>query len=231
MRPEVAALLNNLPLKDLALSTTSRKYLTRTEISARPEVLTAITAASLTRLKVLYPGPVDLSDVVMARLRDLTLREDEVYDPPAVLRGRGALFTSLTRLEYGLDGLDGFDTRCASNLGPWSDSGLFSIPTLVDLTVVGFAFTLDGRDGRTWATDVARASLPRLAVFRLRWLCKHTRVFTRVARWRGEAGDAVCESLPAAYAAAGRILRLDLGGEVEPYTRLFSLHFEAAQRR
>jgi hypothetical protein len=86
-------------------------------------------------------------------------------EPPAVLRGRGALFTSLTRLEYGRA-----VAQVASNLGPLSDSGLFCIPTLVDLTVVGFAFTVDGRDGRTWATDVARASLPRLAVFRLRWL-------------------------------------------------------------
>jgi hypothetical protein len=124
------------------------------------------------------------------------------------------------------------------NLGPWSDSGLFRIPTLVDLTVVGFAFTLDGRDGRTWATDVARVSLPRLAVFRLRWLGMETARmpsplqvrYACVYEWykpfkvtqclgcgrvggcvRGrEVRDAVCEHLPAAYAAAGRALWLDL---------------------
>jgi len=253
MRPDVIALLNNLRLAELDI------YLYResSHVVPRGEGLTALTNPSLTRLTVsaelepLNPD-VHLSGVVMARLRDLTLMGLASPDLPDALRvRRGALFTSLTRLKYGY-----FYDTSPSNLGPLSDPDLFCIPTLVDLTVLGYAFTLgDGRDGRAWAMGVARASLPSLAVFRLQYACRNDLLNPQQLvpdRWVqdrclgcGEEGgcacgrevrDAVFEHLPAAYAAAGRALRLDLmrGAALGAYFRVFQvfeLHFEAARRR
>jgi hypothetical protein len=92
-----------------------------------------------------------------ARLGELVLTGLVSPDAPAIFRGGGGgHFTRLTRLEYGPSSYDCVD------LGQWS-AAEFSIPTLVELTVVACAFTLGGQDGRAWAAAVAREALPRLA--------------------------------------------------------------------
>jgi hypothetical protein len=120
--------------------------------------LTALTSPSLERLAVFYGNLSGVADATAARLGELVLKALASHDPPAVFEGGGgSRFARLTRLEY----QPRFTSACV-DLGPWSDAD-FSIPTLVELTVEGWSFTLGGRDGRVWATAVARETLPRLA--------------------------------------------------------------------
>jgi hypothetical protein len=194
--------------------------------------LTALTSPSLERLAVRFRSPrgVQVSDGLTSRLCELVLADLASPGPPAIFRGGGGgRFTRLTRLEYTpfyfSDGVD---------LGPWSDAE-FSLPTLVQLSVMGLVFTLGGRDGRAWAAAVARETLPRLARLEILssdwsrerpWILKYAcRLGTQ--GWRDVRRDRpVCascgteglcaagrevertlwERLPAACAAAGRRL-------------------------
>jgi hypothetical protein len=222
--PALAAVVARLPaLVELAVGDDMFAH------AVRVLDLTTLTSPSLERLAVVYKdmGSVRVSDATAARLGELVLLCGLAWPgPPDIFRGGGGgRFTRLTRLEYEPSSSD-----CV-NLGPWSDAE-FSIPTLVELSVRGWAFTLGRRDGRAWAASVARETLPRLARLELlfsdasgrflKYACRGGTEDRRDARddrpvclscravggcpAGREAERALWEALPAAAAAAGRQL-------------------------
>jgi hypothetical protein len=241
--PRLLALAARLPvLTELAVC----------DSDARPHTvdLRALNSPSLQRLAVLSNDVqgVEVSIAMAGRLKDLALWGLLSPDPPGALRG--GRFTRLTRLQH-CHNVAGSPV----NLGPWGDPDSFFIPTLETLVVWGRAYTLGGRDGRAWAAAVARSTLPRLTVLslqdvqapppRVRFACR-TPEQTGQRRFGptqclgcgaeggcagGNAvGHALLSTLPAAYAEAGRRLRL-WPEKMDFFHRFwdqFTLRFEAA---
>jgi hypothetical protein len=213
---------------------------------------TALTSRSLERLAVIFDEMrgVRVSHALASRLGELVLTGLVSPGPPAI--GGSGRFTRLTRLEYG----PAYTTGCV-DLGPWS-AAKFSLPTLVELSVMGESFTLGGRDGRAWAAAVARETLLRLARLELLFLgesrryvkyacragpqgLRDVRQDRPVCRSCGAEGGcpagreverALWEALPAAAADAGRRLVVSDPRRTAEWWEapepFFTLHFEAA---
>jgi hypothetical protein len=242
--PILVGLVNRLPrLVELEIDTLS--------FSGTVD-LTALSAPSLERLNLKSVGrpAFDFPDAVAARLNTLSLRYEDACGgpPPRLLLHAGARFTRLTRLEYGMASSMG----SVAHLGPWSNAALYKIETLVHLTAVGDAFTLDGQDGRAWAAGVVHETLPRLAKLRLisrdggegvSFACRARRVNVNMLWIRNlcptcgavgvcaggeEVRAALFEALPAAAAEGGRQLRVVLEPLAHSGTESFHMRFEAA---
>jgi hypothetical protein len=100
-----------------------------------------------------------LSPAIRAGLASLAVQAlADSSDPPRCLRGAGGSFGRLTRLVYG------WPTTTVSaiiNLGPWGRPE-FSVPTLIEMEAIVYAFTLEGWDRGSWCEGFL-AALPRLA--------------------------------------------------------------------
>jgi hypothetical protein len=171
--PALAALVARLPaLVELAVRSTQRDDLD----------LTALASPCLKRVAIHSNGlnGVRVTAATAARLGELVLTNLLSPDPPFRGGGGSGRFTRLTRLEYG-------PSSACVDLGPWSAAQFF-IPTLVELSVIGWAFTLGGRDGRAWAEAVARETLPRLA--RLELLLPESYSYS----WKHEISTYACRA-------------------------------------
>jgi PAS domain-containing protein len=171
-------------------------------------------------VRIGYGTDILLSPAIRAGLASLALQcPANFFEPPQCLRGAGGSFGRLTRLVYGSsDAGDGI-----INLAPWGQPE-FSVPTLVEMDVVGPCFTLNelGRwDGGSWCEGFL-AALPRLARLVL-WAINETRPFRALADGSTDAAavqniqNTITARLPQAARASGRRLDVAVHQEVDDY--------------
>jgi hypothetical protein len=183
-------------------------------------------------------GDVFLPPEVMGTLKELVLGLVDVEDPPSCLRDAGGSFSRLTRLVYGQTPFsDPYDLDIremfVTDLAPWGTAA-FAVPTLVELEVVGQAFTLGDYEGEEWAQEwvqaVATTTLPRLERLLLRlppWNDDELPAFCGPKRRDREFDEdelaVVTHRLPAAAAAAGRRLVVSVDGILSTLDEIFEL--------